>query len=60
FGVHFLSEEVYFISRLPSQLLMKDVMLVASASLILSLLATIIPAYRAANVQPAEGLRYDH
>lgn len=60
FGVHFLSKEVYFISDLPSQLQLQDVLWVAGSSLLLSLLATIVPAYRAANVQPAEGLRHEH
>lgn len=59
FEVKFLSQDVYFISFLPSQLELKDVIVVASSSLVLSLLATIHPAYRAANVQPAEALRYD-
>ena len=50
---------VYFISELPSELLMTDVVTVALASLTLSLLATIYPAWRASQVAPAEVLRYE-
>lgn len=59
FKVKFLSEEVYFISFLPSDLLWSDVVLISSCAMILSLLATIHPAWRAAKVQPAEALRHD-
>lgn len=59
FKVKFLSEEVYFISFLPSDLQLADVVLIAGCSMVLSLLATIHPAWRAAKVQPAEALRHD-
>lgn len=55
----FLSADVYFISYLPSQLLLKDVMIISGAGLAMSLLATIYPAWRASRVQPAEALRYE-
>lgn len=59
FRVKFLSADVYFISFLPSDLQSKDVILVAGCALVLSLLATIHPAWRAANVHPAEALRHE-
>jgi len=59
FSVQFLSADVYFISFLPSDLQYHDVTVIAVSGLILSLLATIYPAWRASNVQPAEALRND-
>ena len=59
FGFQILSADVYFISYLPSQLLWSDVVVVTSASLMLSFLATLYPSYRASRVQPAEALRYE-
>lgn len=59
FRVKFLSADVYFISFLPSDLQTSDVVLIALCAMILSLLATIHPAWRAANVQPAEALRHE-
>ncbi len=57
--IKFLSAEVYFIDYLPSQLMWFDVLLVCTAALILSFLATLYPAWRAARTQPAEALRYE-
>lgn len=58
-GIDFLSAEVYFISELPSELRWGDVALVSGASLAISLLATLYPAYRASQTQPAEALRHE-
>ncbi len=58
-GMQFLSKEVYYISELPSDLQLRDVVTVALVSLVLSLLATIYPSWRASRVNPAEALRYE-
>ncbi len=59
FHVHFLSKDVYYISELPSQLEWRDVVTIAAVSLVLSLLATLYPSWRASRVNPAEALRYE-
>jgi len=59
FGFKFLAKDVYYISDLPSELQMSDVVVTGVVSLVLSLLATIYPSYRAAKVNPAEALRYE-
>ena len=59
FHVEFLSADVYYISEVPSNLEWADVIKVCSVSLILSLIATLYPAWRAARTQPAEALRYE-
>jgi lipoprotein-releasing system permease protein len=56
---HFISASVYWIDYLPSRLVWTDVWHVGLATLIMSLLATIYPAWRAAKTQPAEALRYE-
>ena len=58
-GHKFLNADVYFIDYLPSQVQSEDVLLVSAAALILSFLATLYPAWRAARTQPAEALRYE-
>lgn len=58
-GQHVFSSDVYFISTLPSELRLGDVLLVTAAALVLSFLATLYPAWRAAQTQPAEALRYE-
>ncbi|VVO88944.1 Lipoprotein-releasing system transmembrane protein LolE [Pseudomonas fluorescens] len=58
-GHKFLNADVYFIDYLPSQVQSEDVLLVSAAALVLSFLATLYPAWRAARTQPAEALRYE-
>ena len=58
-NVQFLSREVYYITDLPSDLQKSDVVSIALVSLVLSLLATLYPSWRAARVNPAEALRYE-
>jgi len=58
-NANFADDSIYMISHLQSQLDWTDVMLVCFAALLVSLLATLYPAYRAAKVQPAEVLRYE-
>ena len=59
FAIQLLNAEVYPIDFLPSQLSFVDIALVVAGVLVLSLLATIYPARKAAAVQPAEALRTD-
>lgn len=59
FQVQFLSSDVYFISFLPSDLHSDDVILIACVAIVMSLLATIYPAWRATKIKPAEALRYE-
>ena len=59
FGVKLFDPSVYFISELPSDLQWPDVGAVVLASLLLSLLATLYPAWRATRIAPAEVLRYE-
>lgn len=59
FGIKFLSAQVYYISDLPSKLIWTDVYVIAGMAFLLSLLATIYPAWQASKVNPAEVLRYE-
>lgn len=59
FRVRFLPRDVYFISELPSDVRSADVVTVGLMSFGLSILATLYPSRRAANIQPAEALRYE-
>jgi lipoprotein-releasing system permease protein len=58
-GVQFLAKDVYYISDLPSDLNLQDVVVIALTSFALSLAATLYPSLRAARVNPAEALRYE-
>jgi len=58
-GVKILSSEVYLIDRLPSDVVAGDVLTITLISLLLALLATLYPSWRASRTQPAEALRYE-
>lgn len=59
FHVQLLTSDVYFVNYLPSQLQASDVIKICIIAMVLSLLATIYPAWTAARTQPAEALRYE-
>ncbi|MBT8583810.1 lipoprotein-releasing ABC transporter permease subunit [Polynucleobacter paneuropaeus] len=59
FRVRFLPRDVYFISELPSDVHLADVLTVGLMAFGLSVLATLYPSRRASKVQPAQALRYE-
>ena len=58
-GAQFLPREVYFINALPSDPQLSDITTIGVTSLLMSLLATLYPSWRASRLQPAEVLRHD-
>jgi lipoprotein-releasing system permease protein len=59
FGIKFLAADVYFISDLPAELRVPDVIRVAGIAIVLALGSTLYPAWVASRTAPAEALRYD-
>ena len=59
FNVQFLSKDIYYISEVPSKLLLSDVSAIASISILLSVVATIYPSIKASSTSPAEALKHD-
>lgn len=59
FGFKFFPADIYYISKIPSDLHWEDVWTVSGLAFVLTLLATVYPARRASKTQPAEALRYE-
>jgi lipoprotein-releasing system permease protein len=59
FGVHFLDPSIYYISALPSDVRAGDVLRIGGGAFLMSVLATLYPAWRASRTDPAEALRYE-
>ncbi len=59
FNIKLLPEDVYYITGLPTDMQPHDVMVITIVALLMSFLATLYPAWRAARTQPAEALRYE-
>lgn len=59
FHVQLISSDVYFVNYLPSDIQWPDVIKISLASLAMSLVATLYPAWRASKMDPVESLRYE-
>ncbi|MDR2007374.1 MAG: lipoprotein-releasing ABC transporter permease subunit [Alphaproteobacteria bacterium] len=58
-GADLFAEEIYFLSKLPSDVQSMQVFLVIIISLVFAIISSIYPALRASKIQPIEGLRYE-
>jgi lipoprotein-releasing system permease protein len=59
FGASFLPQDIYLISRMPSDPQAADIWPIALISLALAFMATLYPSWRASRINPAEALRYE-
>jgi lipoprotein-releasing system permease protein len=58
-GTVLFNPEIYFLSRMPAEMDIGEVISVVAMSLTLSFLATLYPSWRAARLDPVEALRYE-
>ncbi|MBM4351186.1 MAG: lipoprotein-releasing ABC transporter permease subunit [Deltaproteobacteria bacterium] len=59
FGFKILARDVYYIDKFPSQVNPLDVGVIVATAILISLLATLYPSWRASKLDPAEALRYE-
>ena len=58
-GQKFLSPEIYYLADVPADIRGADVVTIVVVAFVMSVIATIYPAWRAANTQPADALRHE-
>ena len=58
FGIVLLNEDLYFISFIPSQLKLSDIMIIVTTAMSLSVAASLYPALKASRTNVVDGLNY--
>jgi lipoprotein-releasing system permease protein len=59
FSFEIFSSEVYTVSRIPSELRVDQILWISGLAMLITLAATLYPAFRASRVPPADALRYE-
>jgi lipoprotein-releasing system permease protein len=59
FGFQIMPGDVYYLTRVPSEIRLGDLLLIPGFAIAITLLATIYPSRRAASIEPADVLRYE-
>jgi lipoprotein-releasing system permease protein len=58
-GSELMPADVYYISGVPTQVNTEDVLIIIAVAIVMCLLATLYPAWRASKTNPVEALRYE-
>ena len=59
FNVSLFPEEIYFLSKMPSEINLKSIIIISLFSLLITMLATIFPSLSAAKLDPVKALKYE-
>ena len=59
FGIGLFPEEIYFLSKMPSEINLSSIAIIFLSSLTITILVSIFPAYSASKLDPIKALKYE-